>query len=202
MPQRNKLITQFMELSPRAALQISNAPPAELFEGLRSGRFELILTACPNPDPDVEQIPLYEFNLEVFVPKRNKREFQAATFDDLKGKKFITLPDNYHPLVFSWLRDVLSPWKLDVMECPENSFHALLRYAIETGRATMLPDLSDQVYELRNDMELTRYPGQPELQVRWALMRRVGYHSKLAQSLWNMASKSQVLDKPVAKRPR
>jgi DNA-binding transcriptional LysR family regulator len=201
MPQRNHLITQFMELAPQTVLQISNAPPAELFEGLRSGRFELILTACPNTDPDVEQIPLYEYNLSVFVPKRNAHEFKAATFDDLTGARFITLPDSYHPPVFSWLRTMLRPWKFDLMECPENSFHALIRYAIEMGRATMLPDLSDQVYELRNDMEVKRLPGQPELPVRWALMRRAGYHSKLARNFWNMAGKSQMLEK-VVKEPK
>jgi DNA-binding transcriptional LysR family regulator len=45
MPERNELIIQFMARMPNVELEIPCHSPRELYEGLESGRFDLILTS-------------------------------------------------------------------------------------------------------------------------------------------------------------
>ncbi len=106
----------------------------------------------------------------------------------------MTLPDSYHPPMFSWLKSALAPSHVRWMECPESSFQALIRYSSMLGIATLSPDLSESIPEMRNEMEICPVQGTA-LKVRWGLMRRTGYRKKAPESFWRMAAKTPLLPK-------
>ena len=47
---------------------IQDATPRELADGLRSGRYDLILAQLPVPEQDVQVVPLYREPLRLAVP--------------------------------------------------------------------------------------------------------------------------------------
>lgn len=191
IPERNHLIAQFMAQAKDTDLQIVSRFPTDLFEGLRNGDFDMILTSLPCPDADVEVMPLYEYPLHLLVPKEHVAEYDAHGAEGLAGSEILTLPDSYHPGMFSWLRTVLGPAGVKWHECPETSFEALIRYAAMMGIATLSPDFSDAMPEMRSLMEIRPLRGTP-LPVRWGLMRRGGYRKKAPESFWRMAAASQM----------
>jgi DNA-binding transcriptional LysR family regulator len=186
MPERNELIKQFMTQVPETDLQIASEAPCNLFEGLEKGRFDLILTSCPAPD-DIEILPLYDYELQFFVPRGYAKDYGPR----LDGVKMLSLPDNYHPAIFAWLKAELAPYNVQWVDCPELSFEALIRYARMLGLATVLPDFSANLAELREEMVLKSFESRPSLTVRWALMRRDGYRRKAPEAFWKMAANSR-----------
>ena len=70
IPERNDLIMRFMSRAADIDLQMVSRTPIELYDGLRSGEFDLILTSSPSPYEDkVEMLPLFEYDLRLLVPK-------------------------------------------------------------------------------------------------------------------------------------
>lgn len=195
IPERNELIKRFMQQSGDTELQIVSRTPTELFDGLRNGEFDLILTSSPSPDEEeVEVLPLYEYDLRLLVPKANADRYEASIRGSVTDAQILTLPDSYHPQMFSWLRSQLAPSNVRWMECPESSFQALIRYSAMLGIATLTPDFSESLPEMCTDMEIRPICGT-QLKVRWGLMRRAGYRKKAPESFWRMAAKTPLLER-------
>jgi DNA-binding transcriptional LysR family regulator len=195
IPERNELIKRFMTQFQDTELQLVSRTPTELFDGLRSGEFDLILTSSPSPDQEeIEVLPLYEYDLRLLVPKSNAKRYEASLHGNVADAQILTLPDSYHPPMFSWLKSALAPSNVRWMECPESSFQALIRYSAMLGVATLSPDLSDSIPEMRNEMEICPIRNT-QLKVRWGLMRRAGYRKKAPESFWRMAAKSPLQER-------
>jgi DNA-binding transcriptional LysR family regulator len=195
IPERNELIRRFMTQFQDTELQLVSRTPTELFDGLRSGEFDLILTSSPSPDEEeIEVLPLYEYDLRLLVPKSSAKTYERSINGNIAEAQILTLPDSYHPPMFSWLKSALAPWDVRWMECPESSFQALIRYSAMLGIATLSPDLSESIPEMRNEMEICPVRDTP-LKVRWGLMRRAGYRKKAPESFWRMAAKSPLLER-------
>lgn len=195
IPERNELIKRFMTQFQDTELQLVSRTPTELFDGLRNGEFDLILTSSPSPDEEeIEVLPLYEYDLRLLVPKSNAQRYERSIAGNLADAQILTLPDSYHPPMFSWLKSALAPSNVRWMECPESSFQALIRYSSMLGIATLSPDLSDSIPEMRNEMEICPVRNTP-LKVRWGLMRRAGYRKKAPESFWRMAAKTPLLER-------
>ena len=190
MPERNRLIAEFMSTVPALEFQIINEQPCALFEGLKSGRFDLILTLCPCPDDELEVFPLYAHELKLFIPKSVAHKYPADAPAAVHGAKVLVLQDSYHPAFFEWLRSALEPASLQWTSCPETSFHALLRYAVMLQLPTLSPDFSSQIPDLVGDMEM-RSVGPPPVVAQWALMRSAGRRRRAAEKFWNMATRSR-----------
>ncbi len=199
MPERNHLITQFMAQALDTELQIVSRTPTELFAGLDSGEFDLILTSSPNPDVDVEVLPLYEYDLQLLVPKACAHRYETSMRGSLVDAELLTLPDSYHPSIFSWLKSALASSNVRWTECPEASFQALIRYASMLGVATLAPDFSESFPEIRNEMEVRPIKEGP-LKVRWGLMRRAGYRKNAPERFWRMAAKTPLAEKVAQRR--
>lgn len=189
MPQRNHLITQFMNQARGVNLQIVSKTPRELFDGLASGEFDLILTSIQNPDPELEVLPLYEYELDLLVPKSCAHRYGPSTAGSVAGARILTLPDSYHPPIFTWLKDALAPQNVEWLECPEISFQALIRYAVMMEVATLAPNFADSIPEMHKDMEIRRIT-EASLKVRWGLLRRQGVRKKAPDSFWRLAAQS------------
>ena len=54
----------------------------------------------------------------------------------------LTLPNSHHPAIFTWMREALSPFEFVWICCPEESFDALMHYAVSLAIGTFVPDLS------------------------------------------------------------
>lgn len=195
IPARNHLITQFMSQAADTELQIVSRTPTELFDGLRTGEFDLILTSSPSPDEEeVEVLPLYEYELRLLVPKAHADRYEPSMRGSLADAHILTLPDSYHPPMFSWLKATLASSNVKWTECPESSFQALIHYAAMLGIATLTPDFSESIPEMRTEMEI-RPVKDASLKVRWGLMRRPGYRKKAPESFWRMAAKTPLLER-------
>jgi DNA-binding transcriptional LysR family regulator len=200
MPGRNLLITQFMAQALDTELQIISRTPTELFAGLETGEFDLILTSSPSTeDASVEVLPLYEYELQLLVPKASAHRYEASTRGSLVDAEILTLPDSYHPPIFSWLKATLAASNVRWMECPEASFQALIRYAAMLGVATLAPDFSESFPEMRNEMEVRPITEGP-LKVRWGLMRRAGFRKNAPERFWRMAAKTPLAEKAALRR--
>lgn len=188
MPERNRLLARFMERETDIDLQMVSRTPNELFEGLRKGELDLILTSAPYPDADrIEMLPLYEYELCLLVPRNAASSYGPSARGSLHGAEIMVLQDSYHSGIFPWLKSALETHGVRWRDCPELSFPALLRYATLMGVATLVPDFSGTMPEIREDMEV-RPIDDPVLKVRWGLMRRVNGPRKPADRLWRMAS--------------
>ena len=186
LPERNDLIMQFMKRMPNVELEIGCLSPSELFDGLISSRFDLILTSLPAPGDDIEAMPLCEYDLELFVPKANAAQYRSP--EKRKGSRMLTLPDSHHPAIFAWMREALAPFEFEWIRCPEESFDALMHYAVSLGVGTFVPDLSANYPMMARDMEVVPLDLRPPPTVRWALMRRAGYRRRAPDQFWRMAS--------------
>lgn len=186
MPERNDLIMQFMARMPNVDLEIACHSPRELYDGLASNRFDLILTSLPAPQVDIEMLPICDYDLQMFVPKPNGALYRSA--ETIEGSKMLTLPDSHHPAIFTWMRDALDPYRFEWIRCPEESFDALMHYAVALGVGTFVPDLSASFPMMKRDMEIVPLELDPPLTVRWALMRRAGYRRRASDQFWRMAA--------------
>jgi DNA-binding transcriptional LysR family regulator len=140
VPEARQLLNVFRSTYPQIALDLISRNPNELFAGLQSGQFDIILTSCPAPDESMEIAPVCEYPLRLFTPKLNSAEYADTSLEGLRGKRILTLPLSYHPPLYSWLRAQLQGADLRYVRCPEDSFHVLLRYAALLGIATFAPD--------------------------------------------------------------
>ena len=186
MPERNELIMQFMARSPNVELEIVCHSPRELYEGLESGRFDLILTSLPAPRADIEILPICEYDLELFAPKEIAAQYRSS--ETLKVSKLLTLPDSHHPAIFSWMKESLESYAFEWLRCPEESFDALIHYAVALGVGTFVPDLSSSFPMMKRDMEMVALHQKPPLVVCWALMRRAGFRRRAPDQLWRLAA--------------
>ncbi|HKX78911.1 MAG TPA: LysR family transcriptional regulator [Novosphingobium sp.] len=190
MPERNKLIADLMATMPGLDLHIVNETPTELFEGLQSGRLDMILTLCPPPHGDFDILPLYEYQLQLFIPRAVSRRYGQSP-EAMAGAQVLVLQDEYHPAFFEWLRSAFAPAGFHWVSCAETSFHALLQHAVMLGLPTLSPDFSSQIPELAQRMEAREAPMAEPVMVSWALMRRPGHRGKAAHRLWQLASRSR-----------
>ena len=190
MPERNNLVRRFLDQMPETELRIASAQPCELFDGLRSGDLDLILTLCPAPDDDIELMPLYEYELQFLIPKSNAQQYANFEQEELQGATVMILPDSYHPAFFAWLKETLGSFNIRWKECPEVSFNALIRYAAMLGVATLYPDFSRSIPEISNEMDIRAIKSRPTV-VRWALMRRRGDAGRAQDCFWQMAAQSR-----------
>jgi DNA-binding transcriptional LysR family regulator len=186
MPGRNELITGFMERHRDIELQIVSRTPSELFAGLRNLEFDLILTSHPDPAEEVETLPLYQYELRLMVPKASADRYDTSRRGGLAGAQILTLPDSYHPGLYDWLRSTVGPLGVKWMQCPEDSFPALIRYAAMLGVAVLAPDFGERSPVAQSEMEVRRLGAAP-LTVRWSLMRRTGFCKTAAEAFWRMA---------------
>lgn len=187
MPERNELLARFMARETDINLQMVSRTPNELFEGLRRGELDLILTSAPYPEGDrIEMLPLYEYDLCLLVPKAAAAAYAGCVDGRLEGAEIMVLQERYHSGIFPWLKTALEPFGVRWRDCPELAFPALLRYATQMGVATLVPDFSQTMPEVREGMEV-RSIRHPRLAVRWGLMRREGASRKAAERLWRMA---------------
>lgn len=186
MPGRNELITEFIRRKSDIDLQIVSRSPSELFAGLRSLEFDLILASHPAPEEEVEMLPLYEYDLRLLVPKASAHLYEGASRGSLAGAQILTLPDSYHPALYDWLKTRVGPLGVKWMPCPEDSFPALLRYAAMLGIAALAPDFGDRSPVVNSELEVRPIADAP-LTVRWGLMRRNGFCRTAAESFWRMA---------------
>ena len=187
MPERNRLIARLMANMPELDLQIVNETPDELFEGLDSGRLHIILTLCPPPTEELEILPLYRYDLKLFVPHNLAHKVDMGELT-APGSRILVLRDSYHPAFFAWLREQLADRGFQWASCAETSFHALVQHAVMLGIPTLSPDFSDQMPELSMQMKAFDLPGTDGVIATWALMRKPGQQRKAAQRLWSLAS--------------
>ncbi|HKQ80829.1 MAG TPA: LysR family transcriptional regulator [Steroidobacteraceae bacterium] len=186
VPDRNRLIVEFLRSTPDVDMHIISSPPFELFDGLKSGRFDIILTLCPAPEEDWEVLPLYEYDLRSIVPRSKAADYPADEHGGLKNAEVMILQDTYHPAFFAWLKASLQSLDIRWKECPEMSFQALFRYASMLNVVTLSPDFSKEMPELGNDL-LIRKIENPPVKVCWALMRLRLSHTEAAGRFWEMA---------------
>jgi DNA-binding transcriptional LysR family regulator len=193
IPERNRLMSDFMRKMPGLDLEVVNEQPQALFAGLRSGRFDLLLTLCPNPDEEIEVLPLYRYELKLFVPRSvvGRPPFLDPT--GVRGAEVLILPDSYHPAFFAWLKSSFAPAGFSWTACPEVSFHALIRYAVMMGLPTLSPDFSEQMPEQLNEMEIRPAATPRPIMAEWALMRGPGYRRRAADAFWKLAATSAPL---------
>ena len=143
IPGRNELVKHFMERYPETQLSLISEPPSELFDGLVSRRYDLILTSCPAPKDNLDVLPLYEYELQLLVPKSVLHLYESAVrTGNIDNAKLLRLPHSYHPASYSWLESTLASSNIKTMVCPELSYHALIRYCALLGIATLTPDFS------------------------------------------------------------
>lgn len=195
MPDRNDLVRRFLDSTKDVELRIVSATPSELFEALRARRLDLVLTLCPAPDGEFEVMPLYEYDLCCLLPLANVPLQADFAERELDGATVMILPDSYHPAFFSWLKVQLAPYGISWKECPEISYQALIRYSAMLGIATLSPDFSLSLPEMRSDLEVRQITRHP-LKVQWALMRLAGgRRTRGAEMFWQMAGQSGLLPK-------
>jgi DNA-binding transcriptional LysR family regulator len=197
MPERDQLIRDFIARNPEVELHIVNQSPRELFEGLQSGRFDLILAPDPHPDEDVEVLPLYEHEILLAVPAGVREQYRMVDEHGPHGAKVLCLPASYNPTMAIWLKTTVGLSDVRWIISPEVSFPGLVRYAALLGVATLSPDFSSLIPEMR-DMELKSLRGHVSLDIRWSLMRRPGYQHKAAERLWRLATNSSPAQAPSA----
>lgn len=192
MPERNKLLARFMAQETDIDLQMVSRTPNELFDGLRRGELDLILTSAPSPEEDgFTMLPLYEYDLCLLVPRGAAPAYDRLPPGSVRGAEIMVLQDSYHTGIFPWLRSALEGYDIRWRDCPELAFNALLRYATLMGVATLVPDFSETMPDIREEMEV-RPIRDPRLVVRWGLMRRSDALRKPAERLWRMAAKQRV----------
>ncbi len=194
IPERNRLLALFMAKETDIDLQMVSRTPNELFEGLRRGELDLILTSAPFPEGDrIEMLPLYEYDLSLLVPKVAAHAYSQLAPGSLRGAEIMVLQDSYHTGIFPWLRTTLEPDGVRWRDCPELAFPALMQFATLMGVATLVPDFSETMPEIRDGMEV-RSIDDPRLTVRWGLMRRAGGPRKTADRLWRMAAEHRLAE--------
>jgi DNA-binding transcriptional LysR family regulator len=198
MPGRNELITEFMRRKADIDLQIVSRSPSELFAGLRNLEFDLILASHPAAEEEVEMMPLYEYDLSLLVPKASAHLYDTSSRGGLAGSQIMTLPDSYHPALYDWLRERVGPLGVKWMQCPEDSFPALLRYAAMLGIAVLAPDFGARSPVVDSEVEI-RPIAEASLTVRWGLVRRNGFCRTAAEAFWKMAA-ARALVEPIVDR--
>ena len=193
MPGRNELITEFMKRRGDIDLQVVSRSPSQLFAGLRNLEFDLILASHPAPEEEVEMLPLYEYDLRLLVPKASAHLYEGASRGSLVSAQILTLPDSYHPALYDWLKARLGPLGVKWMQCPEDSFPALLRYAAMLGIAALAPDFGERSPVVNSELEVRPIADAP-LTVRWGLMRRSGFCRTAVEAFWRMAESRAIAD--------
>src|SRR5262249_26839202 len=103
MPERDQLIREFIARNPEVELHIVNQSPKELFEGLKNGRFDLVLAPQPCPDEEVESLPLYDHEIFLAVPVAVREQYRTVEDHGLAGMKVLCLPASYNPTMAHWL---------------------------------------------------------------------------------------------------
>lgn len=181
IPRRNELVRRFL-MEQGIDLLIVTRTPAELFAGLESGEFDLILTCLPAPLADVEMIEIHQAKMQLALP----RGTEAIGRNDLSGTRLMTMPETFHPAHHWWVEDQLADYGFEWTDSPENSFEALVHYALSLGIGTVSVDFSDGIVELASAMEL-RDIFDPPLIVRWALMRFAENKKLGVRKLWKVA---------------
>ena len=199
MPGRNKLIIDFLNSYPSMELQIDNASHHDLFAGLRSGRFDMILALCPNPDPDVEILPMYDYEIGVFLPN-TAADGRRHEDQPMNGISVLTVPDTFHPPFADWLRTASQCANLTWKACPETSFEALMRYAIFSGMPALAPNVVDCFPHLAARIEFCRLDAPRPIVATWALMRVSGYHRRASVCFWNLATRQREAEHAARRR--
>ena len=189
MAPRNQLLLDFMDALPKVELCVENASHGELFAGLRSGRFDLILALRPSPDPDFEVLDLYHHEIKAFVPNAAASQPPLDAMDRLSGATVLTLPEAYHPAYMAWLRKAVEPADFQWRICPEANFEALLRHAVHSGLPALMPDLSECFPDLMKKLTVRPLNLAEPLVAHWALMRLPGYHPRANETFWTLAGK-------------
>ncbi len=186
IPERNRLIARFQERARGTKLEIVSGAPDELSEGLCSGRLDLILTSARRPNDDIEALPFFECEMMLAVPKQSVSRYQGG----LSRARLMALRDRAHPWLPA-LKAELAGERIDWVDCPEDSFPALIHYAATMGIATLAPAVPDQIDQLRHRFELWHVPGHA-LSVRWRLMRRRGYQKATRDLFWRLAGTPEI----------
>ena len=88
----------------------------------------------------------------------------------------------------------LAPSNVQWIDCPESTYEALIHYSAMLGVATLTPDFSETLPEMRNDAEI-RCVENGRLKTTWGLIRRAGYQRKALESAWRMASQSARIER-------
>ena len=184
-----QLLADFQARYPDIEAELVSREPGELFKGLKSGQFDLILTSLPCPDGDIEVNRICEYPLHLFIPKAHAGQYLDTSIAGLAGAKILTLRPGYHPALYEWLGKELADARLNYVRCPEDSFHVLLRYAAMMGVATLSPDFRSMMPEIVEAMEMREIEGRAPLTIGWGLMRAEGHRRKSADLLWAMAAK-------------
>ncbi len=186
IPERNQLLARFRKRASGTRLEIVSSTAAELSAGLCNGQFDLILTSARRPHDDVEAMPFFECALRLAVPKNSVARYKAARTGHLRHTRLMALRDNCHPWLPA-LKSRLSDQQIEWVDCPEDSYPALMHYAAATGIATLAPALPDQIEQLQQSFEL--WPiRDAALKARWSLMRRRGYQKSTRELFWRMAA--------------
>ncbi|RYD87276.1 MAG: hypothetical protein EOP61_35900, partial [Sphingomonadales bacterium] len=165
-------------------LEIVSRTPGELFAGLDAGEFDLILTCLPVPDPGIEILEIHTARLDLAFPKGSPAARGAARLD---GMRLLTMPEAFHPANHAWVKEALADHNIEWVICPEMSFEALIRYAVMLDIGTLTPDFSKSIPELTTALEM-RELTEPNLVLRWALMRRRDHPKAAVQRLWKIAA--------------
>jgi DNA-binding transcriptional LysR family regulator len=189
IPERNALIARFLARTGHEGLKVVSCRPAELVDGLRTGRFDLILASSETADDDVEALPLYDYALCLAVPKQSADLYQPAFDGELRGVRLMMMRDSYHPFVNRRVRAGLAEDEIDWVDCPEDSYAALMHHAMRTGIATLTPAFAQQDFELREAFDIR--PLRRPLRVNWSLMRRRGYQKRQRELFWRMAQRGR-----------
>jgi DNA-binding transcriptional LysR family regulator len=190
IPERNRLIARFQDRARGTKLEIVSSPPDELSEGLCDGRFDLILTSARRPSDDIEALPFFECELLLAVPKGSASRYRSAREGRLRRTRLMALRDRAHPWLPA-LKAQLADEQIDWVDCPEDSFPALIHYAATMGIATLAPALPDQIDQLEARFELWPIKGRA-LRARWSLMRRRGYQKSTRDLFWRLAATSEI----------
>jgi LysR family malonate utilization transcriptional regulator len=81
---------------PALGLDLVLGPDAELLEKLRQGEIDAALMALPDPDPEVESVPLFEDEIFFAAPIGSPyAKHEAINLCDFRHESFVTLSDGF-----------------------------------------------------------------------------------------------------------
>ena len=183
MPERNRLVQEFIRLHPKVALRIESGSSAALYERLMRGDIDVAIANEPAP-AGLDAVPLCAYRSALLIPNESPFARQAAVaLHALRGCHVLTLSNDFNPLAEE-RRSALAKAGVVLHDSPETSYEGLVRQAQLTRQMATTVDLPDSYHHVPADMTVKVL--EPAVFVQWNLVRRPGSSSRNIQRIWDI----------------